>query len=353
MSDRIFYAVQAVGLERADTGTGTISWLHGVQSVGITTNFNLEQVFELGQLALYQNIENVPEIEVTTERVLDGHACTYLSACSSGNVDIVSAASQKAGVYLIIYPDSVTAASGTGVNAAPSKLLYCASMRPTNITYTFPVEGNSTESVTFTGNNKVWQTGVIKSGQFPVTGIYAPITASSYDSPTGIVNSGTVFRRQHFVPASSVAAPTKTLFPAEVLAASGKVQNITVTADIGRENIYELGYYQPYVKYANFPVTTTCDFEVVARYGDKVSTATDGPSLVDQAIKLYLRNGPTGVLGSGARTFEVDLGAKNRLTSVNYTGGDTGGGNATVTFSYQGFNYFKVTQGTVTASPWT
>jgi hypothetical protein len=61
MSDRIFYAIQAVGIEGADTGTGVITWLHGVQSVGVTTNFNLEQVFELGQLALYQNVENVPE----------------------------------------------------------------------------------------------------------------------------------------------------------------------------------------------------------------------------------------------------------------------------------------------------
>jgi hypothetical protein len=353
MSDRIFYAIQAVGIEGADTGTGVITWLHGVQSVGVTTNFNLEQVFELGQLALYQNVENVPEIEVTTERVLDGYPCTYLSACSSGNVDITKAAAQKAGIYLIIYPDTVTAVSG---NVANTKLLYCSGMKPSNITYTFPVEGNATESVTFVGNNKVWQTGALATGQYPTGNYYVPISAASYDSPTGILNSGTVFRRQHFVPASSVAIPLNpnysSKFPQEVIDASGKIQSVTITADIGRENIYELGYYRPYVKYANFPVSTTCDIEVISLQGDKLTTNLNDYTLSNQTIVAYLRNGPTGISSSGAKTFKVDLGSKNKLSSVNYTGGDTGGGNATMTFSYQGFNAFTVTQGTLTGSPW-
>jgi hypothetical protein len=38
----------------------------------------------------------------------------------------------------------------------------------------------------------------------------------------------------------------------------------------------------------------------------------------------------------------IDLGKKNKLTSVNYTGGDTGGGNATTTFSFQTFNKLNI-----------
>jgi hypothetical protein len=34
----------------------------------------------------------------------------------------------------------------------------------------------------------------------------------------------------------------------------------------------------------------------------------------------------------------IDLGHKNKLQSVNYTGGDTGGGNVTITYSYSNFN---------------
>ena len=39
----------------------------------------------------------------------------------------------------------------------------------------------------------------------------------------------------------------------------------------------------------------------------------------------------------------VNLGLSNKLTSVNYTGGDTGGGNATITYSFQTFNDLVVT----------
>ena len=44
-NNRVFYACQAVVI--GDTGSLNSRTIHGVQSVGITTNFNLEQAFEL------------------------------------------------------------------------------------------------------------------------------------------------------------------------------------------------------------------------------------------------------------------------------------------------------------------
>ena len=38
----------------------------------------------------------------------------------------------------------------------------------------------------------------------------------------------------------------------------------------------------------------------------------------------------------------VWLGQKNKLSSVSYGGGDAGGGNATVTYSYSNFNDFTI-----------
>ena len=78
-NNRIFYACQAVAIEpqyvndNVLTNAGVLAPLHGVQSVGINTTFNLEQVFELGQIQIYENIEGVPEVEVTLEKVLDGY----------------------------------------------------------------------------------------------------------------------------------------------------------------------------------------------------------------------------------------------------------------------------------------
>jgi hypothetical protein len=329
-TNRIFYAVQAIGIDPVDTGntTANIQWLHGVQSVGITTNFNLEQAFELGQLAIYENIESVPEIEVTVERVLDGWTPAYLVACPSGVNNIVEASNNTAGIYLVIYPDDRTAASGTGSNG----YIYCSGMRPSSVSYTFPVEGNSTESITFVGNDKVWDRA---AGNLitPYSGIYE---TTSGDAPSGYTAaSGGVFRRQHF---STNSGFTK--IPDDVKNATNgavsKIQNITASVDIGRENIFELGSFRPYTKYATFPVTTTCDFEVISTSGDRVSASgSNNRNLTDREIMLTFSN--------GLKTLTIDLGKKNKLSSVNYTGGDTGGGNATMTFSYQGFNAFKVT----------
>ena len=41
----------------------------------------------------------------------------------------------------------------------------------------------------------------------------------------------------------------------------------------------------------------------------------------------------------------LDLGTQNKLSSVSYSGGDTGGGNATVSYSYSNFNVLKVDGG--------
>jgi len=42
-------------------------------------------------------------------------------------------------------------------------------------------------------------------------------------------------------------------------------------------------------------------------------------------------------------TTRIELGNKCRLSAVNYGGGDAGGGNATVTYSFTTYNDFTVT----------
>ena len=80
-NNRIYYAIQQVAFRKNSAGTGGTSYVaRGVQSVGITTTFNLEQAFELGQLAIYENIEGTPDIEVTMSKVLDGANPLYCMA---------------------------------------------------------------------------------------------------------------------------------------------------------------------------------------------------------------------------------------------------------------------------------
>jgi hypothetical protein len=108
----------------------------------------------------------------------------------------------------------------------------------------------------------------------------------------------------------------------------------------------------PYHRYVTFPVEVTSEFEVVAVSGDGINATESGyysgltgntvatPSdtgcvarhnLLDQTIFIETCEGT-----------RIYLGTKNKLTSVNYTGGDTGGGNVSVTYSYSTFNDFVV-----------
>ena len=88
---RVFYATQAVTIGgRGNVAAPIDSWkigttiqtganqiVHGLQSMGVDTNFNLEQAFELGQLSLYENIEDIPDISVSMQKFLDGYSLLY------------------------------------------------------------------------------------------------------------------------------------------------------------------------------------------------------------------------------------------------------------------------------------
>jgi hypothetical protein len=349
---RIYYAIQQVTLGPSASQTP----VHGLQTVGVTTNFNLEQVFEMGQLAIYQNIEGIPEIEVTLNKVLDGYPLLYVLATETGtdiasgltatSPDLPGRQNARTDLRLSIYPDTGVSADGNPVTGGVVK---CQGMYVSSVSYTFPVDGNFTEDVTLVGNDKIWaNTG--STGEFP----------DNDDVPAAA--SG-VNRRQHL-------NMTNSRFPTEIPGISNQgvnadagagngfsthFQNITVSVDLGREAIQELGSFAPYHRYVTFPVSVTSEFAVLATTGDginatekgyytastiggtpSVATGSEGAcvprfNLRDQRIYLETCEGT-----------KIYLGTKNKLTSVNYTGGDTGGGNVTVTYSYQTFNDFVV-----------
>ena len=128
-------------------------------------------------------------------------------------------------------------------------------------------------------------------------------------------------------------------------------QNISISCSLNRESINSLGSYSPYVRYANFPIEVTSEFEVTATDGDNVDAndfrndlfcGSNKTNIAGYPIRIALCDDAkyNGVNTDNALLF--DLGDKNTLTSVNYTGGDAGGGNATITYSFRNFNNFKI-----------
>jgi len=334
-NQRIFYACQAVAIAPRGTTTVTSAYVvHGVQSVGMTSTFTLEQVFELGQLEIYENVEEVADIEVTIEKVLDGYKTIYnLATQGVCSTDLVAAAAKRSDVYVSIFDDALS--NGTGV---PKNVCMNSGMAVSSVSYNYSVDGNSTESVTLVGNDRFWNSetaGVIATSPADNWGTSDPTGTAGMDG-TDAAPSGVVRRADVDLAGSTLPDEVKSQMGDDAVGLGGgyHVQSVSVSCDFGQELIQELGRFGPYTRYASFPVEVTSDFEVIATSGDLVSVSGNAPNLVNRTI----------IVKDTAGTV-LDLGTKNKLTSVSYSGGDTGGGNATVTFSYSNFNSLLVADG--------
>jgi hypothetical protein len=354
-NNRVYYASQVAQLRpcSADGSSVTDYWYTpiGLQSVGMTTNFNREQTFQLGTVEIYDNVETVPEVEVTLNKIIDASSPLYLMAMGGGagiagakNQDIVSLSNNRVHFRLGIYDDNKQFAEG-----AASSYVVCTGMYLSNFTYTLPVDGNATEQVTLVGNSKKWNSAYegVNAGGADVIDAFTPGKKLA-DNFTPSTSSG-ILRRQYFdirgsvLPTGSggIGGPNNgTKLP--------HLQNITFSANLGRESINQLGKFGPYCRYATFPVEVTSEFEIIAQDGDGLNfsdfSGQDfcGTSKTNIAYKTIRLSVCDAVATNTANGLVFDLGTKNTLTAVNYAGGDTGGGNATVTYSFRNFNDFKI-----------
>lgn len=348
-NNRIFYAVQAVKVKPCKTTDGVTTYgservLKGVQSVGMSTNFNLEQIYQMGQLELYDNVEEVPDIEVTLNKVLDGTRTLYNSALdgsvasSSNNLGLTEIADRRCDLAIGIWDDKLA-----GAISGARYYVVCTGMYVSSVSYNFVTDGNFTEDLTLVGNHKKWN---LSTG----AGI------SSFTSGINTDESRKVAKRwalsqDSIIPKQAAGVATSGGFAlSSIPDASGiHLTSLTVSCSLGRESINELGRRAPYYRYINFPVEVTSEIELVATQGDNVDaddfnsltgcSAAAASNLYNGQMKLYVCDTN---LANGSVAYMIDLGEKNKLTSVNYTGGDTGGGNASITYSFQTWNTFKV-----------
>ena len=353
---RIFWAVEACGL--APQSTTNYIPIHGLQSCGLSTTFNLTNVFELGQLALYDFLEDVPNIEIATEKALDGYPLIYHLATRGygSNNTMVGRSNQRSNFAMSIFGDTQSSASGI-----PNSEVYVSGCYVSSEAFDIPVEGFMKETCNLVANNIIWKSGT--AGAYPID--FSGQIFTNTDSPLALASGfGGVQRRQNLVFATtmwatgiptydingSLAATDATILPQEIagISASGTndliqgpygttysahLQNIKVTADLGRDAIYELGRRAPYFRFLKFPVDVNTEIEVLTTLGNLVNgVETAVNNLNFRSIRVYVQEG----------TF-LNLGVKNKLTSTAYSGGSTGGENATVTYSYTNRNDFIVT----------
>lgn len=405
---RLFYACRragiapGIGAQKPDFKT-----IRGLQSIGITTNFSLTQAFEIGKLTIYENIEGVPDVEATMEKVLDGYCPIYLLATQTQadstspptSATLAGRAPTKCILGLQIMEEDISVAGHVGVaetGAASEGLrseLHMSGLYVSSVRYSANINDNATESVTVVGNNKVWVLGG-DTGNFNAAFQYgggtwdAPWTGASWPNgglyPASISGSGGIQRREDILldPTTAIAGgaksysilpidipgivPSPSASPTGINIGNGSyltsyaagtfginplvgtefpvhIQSWTVSVDMGREQLFELGRMGAYYRFINWPVEVTNEITVITTSGDMVSASEEGiytnPG-VGCGLKYNLKS--YSIRMAMCEGLIVDCGESNKLRSVGMTGGDTSGGNVEVTYTYTNFNDFTV-----------
>jgi hypothetical protein len=122
------------------------------------------------------------------------------------------------------------------------------------------------------------------------------------------------------------------------------VQSITVSANVTRERTDQLGTLEPVCRYIQFPVEVTTEIQVVPRSHGLVSATANGILNTGNSAcwngDMNLKNHTIRIAScEGTRIY---LGKKNKLQSLNYSGGDAGGGSVNVSYTFRTFNDFTV-----------
>lgn len=391
------YASGLFACDAVDEVAGLWEVPRGLQSVAMSTSFNRETVFQLGQVELYEYSERQPDIEVTLEKIIDGTKPLWFMLTDPDFTDLVGkTAFYRSDIILNIYADTQFRAN----TVAPLSTVLASGMYLSTVTYTFPVDGAVTESVTLVGNDKKWANfDATVPGETVST--YPPaLTPPDSETPAGVpsgvfgheplggvqelaggaggfgilvVGSG-VQRREEVdirrsvlpsdIPGVLVAlgsgvtttqleqkgyigagcsgavdsagnAVTQLVASANGSGIIEHIQTITVTADIGRDDIFELGSKRPFTKYVTFPVEVTTAIEVVTSQGDLIDATSDVDCGPDQTAN-------NTVIIRTCDGMQVDAGDSNVLTTIDVGGGEAGGDNMTITYNFSSFNVLTI-----------
>ena len=342
VTHRVFYAAKRAGIgPEGAKGTANYTQMHGLQSVGMRTTFNLSQTFELGQLSVYEYIEGLPEVSIDVEKVLDGYCPVYVLATGQGtqatDSTLIGRADAKCDFLISVFTDSQTVAGGVsdaeGTGGALQHVL-CSGVMVDSVSYSIGIDGYATENVTLVGQHKTWHSA--GNAGFSGTGFKAGfISSAGNDAPKSLStnlnmagedyqNDGGVQTREDVL-----LGPNGTTLPSDIVGVNneGKVvmnpdgnfhvhlQSLSFSVDMGREQIFELGRRGLYHRYVPFPVQVNAEIGVLSQSGDLIEAHSDrGIDRSAYPIQLIMREG-----------LVVDLGSQNRLSSVNVTGGDVGG----------------------------
>lgn len=402
-NNRIFYACQGVFVEERNAEAGNngdptgASFLHGVQSVGVSSDNPATSLPDVGRHQRKYTQYGQQTIEITIDRVLDRDEDTFYKVLpaqytdyqqshvlhannfgSKGAKDNNSKTLRNYDITLLYGSDRFPRfGAGIGGPEPDSNTVMSVSYLNcliTNISYSMGADGVR-ESVTLTTKN------IKYNDDYTVL--------SDYNFPT-LPESGNILKRQHFdltktgYGQSEIPTEVKQLFNFDTPVTEGKdeegnplqilgIQSINVDVSFDYANLADVGnwrgsedgaeYEQNRWTVLSLPISVTCSFTGTIRqalpYFNYLHNQENRVRNVDNVYTAALASGSVPgqqlwqdadkeikLVASGLnKNFVWDLGKKNYLTSIEYTGGDTGGANVEATINYTNqYSDFVVTR---------
>jgi hypothetical protein len=296
MSNRVFYACQAVSLD----GTA----LAGVQSIDVNTDQSVIPLSHFGTLEMYKVVPNLPKLSITLSRILNRLNYIIYSGTLEDNIN-----KHDYNLCLFIGED-------TNKNTIDSLNLYNISYRFLSINslnYEFNTDGTFKETIEFVGSNKEFD----YSGCMP-------------GSLSGLSSGSPSKTRQHFIVVSGISNELN-------------IQSVSIGVSFNVQEIEEFGsnVYKSSLKrkYCPLPIETQCSFTAVIKSGGQIGINSYGMPDITGC-------GYTGLVPTKALNFDlcgISIALDNcMLENINYRNGGTDGSNAELEFSYKGFNYFTI-----------
>ena len=275
---RVIYQSEALFV--GATGAATPTQLMRVQDANYSFDITRQDVNQYGQLAAIDRvIVEQPTVSLDfTYYASSGqneNALGFTFGASKGALaDILSGTKDVNNYYIYVSPEGTDAnidTSATGTNGSQGRVIGIGNGALTSYSIEAAVGGFPTVSVAAEGLNMRF---------YPSTTGFGP-QVSSQD---GSANTTTTFS----IPTPTTGAGYTALRPGDILltvsglgvnASDLKIQNFSLSTDIGRDSIQKLGSKFAFSREITFPVTVTASVEAVM--GDIAGTDTLGDALSD------------------------------------------------------------------------
>ena len=291
-NNRVYYGCLGVAL--STPSSFPLSLLPGVQTVGVSTSTKTEYILAPGIAVPHSYYTSLPDV---TFNFSEAFQTLYPLSTVSGVNSYVD-------LYMFIGEDDVECMDAR-------KYIRCKYILLESLEYNLSINGIFTVDKTYRGFSRY------------ICSTSSNITIPNCGNP--IPNHSVVGSRRSFnITGSSLPS---------VLTNDNLLQNITISQSIDRQNIIEPATRTPYGSMTSFPVQTKLSFNLTSQNLDSYNQNFN--TSICQSLNNHIEDMTISVCGIGGNSNVSSLSFNDMyLDSINYNGGDTGGGNQEISIDY-------------------